>query len=172
VGIDLLRRRSVIVRKNADGELLSKVHIDNDPVAMADAIAAAGPNPDVVLEATFGWYWCADLLTEMGATVHLAHPLSNNWGNRRVKNDEPSAYAGQATIEVPPDFAAALCRDPSAKVMFNNLNASNRYAILYRVTTAKRPDTRRRRIEQFAAMLARGDTIHPQRDTAPRRKHD
>lgn len=55
VGIDLHRRRSVIVRKNADGELISKVHIDNDPVAMADAVAAAGPNPDVVLEATFGW---------------------------------------------------------------------------------------------------------------------
>lgn len=55
VGIDLHRRRSVIVRKNADGELLSKVHIDNDPLAMAEAVAAAGPNPDVVLEATFGW---------------------------------------------------------------------------------------------------------------------
>ena len=91
VGIDLHRRRSVIVRKNADGELISKVHIDNDPVTMADAVAAAGPNPDVVLEATFGWYWCADLLAEIGATVHLAHPLGNNWGNRRVKNDERDA---------------------------------------------------------------------------------
>jgi uncharacterized protein YdeI (YjbR/CyaY-like superfamily) len=56
--------------------------------------------------------------------------------------------------------------------MFDKLSASNRYAILYRVTTAKRPETRRRRIEQFAAMLARGDTIYPQRDIAPRRKHD
>ena len=83
-----------------------------------------------------------------------------------------AAYDGQATIEVPPDLAAALGRDPSAKAMFDKLSASNRYAILYRVTTAKRSDTRRRRIEQFAAMLARGDTIHPQRDTAPRRKHD
>jgi hypothetical protein len=43
VGIDLHRRRSVIVRKNAEGELLSKVHIDNDPVAMAEAVAAGGP---------------------------------------------------------------------------------------------------------------------------------
>jgi uncharacterized protein YdeI (YjbR/CyaY-like superfamily) len=83
-----------------------------------------------------------------------------------------AAYDGQATIEVPPDLAAALGRDPSAKTMFDKLSASNRYAILYRVTTAKRPDTRRRRIEQFVAMLARGDTIHPQKDTAPRRKHD
>jgi hypothetical protein len=55
VGIDLHRRRSVIVRKNAEGELLSKVHIDNDPVTMAEAVAAAGPEPEVVLEATFGW---------------------------------------------------------------------------------------------------------------------
>ena len=91
VGIDLHRRRSVIVRKNAEGELLAKVHIDNDPVTMAEAVAAAGPEPEVVPEATFGWYWAADLLQEMGAHVHLAHPLGNNWGNRRVKNDERDA---------------------------------------------------------------------------------
>ena len=54
VGIDLHRRRSVIVRKSSDGELLSKVHID-DPITMAQAVSAAGPEPDVVLEATFGW---------------------------------------------------------------------------------------------------------------------
>lgn len=91
VGIDLHRRRSVIVRKNADGEVLSKVHIDNDPMALAAAVSAAGPNPEVVLEATFGWYWAADVLADLGATVHLAHPLGNNWGNRRVKNDERDA---------------------------------------------------------------------------------
>jgi transposase len=91
VGIDLHRRRSVIVRKNADGEVLSKVHIDNDPVALATAVSAAGPNPEVVLEATFGWYWAADVLQDLGANVHLAHPLGNNWGNRRVKNDERDA---------------------------------------------------------------------------------
>ena len=91
VGIDLHRRRSVIVRKNSDGEVLSKVHIDNDPVALASAVSAAGPNPEVVLEATFGWYWAADVLADLGANVHLAHPLGNNWGNRRVKNDERDA---------------------------------------------------------------------------------
>jgi transposase len=91
VGIDLHRRRSVIVRKNAEGEVLAKVHIDNDPVALARAVAPAGPEPEVVLEATFGWYWAADVLTELGARVHLAHPLGNNWGNRRVKNDERDA---------------------------------------------------------------------------------
>jgi transposase len=91
VGIDLHRRRSVIVRKNGDGELLSKTHIDNDPIALASAVAAAGPEPEVVVEATFGWYWATDVLTEMGAHVHLAHPLGNDWGKRRVKNDERDA---------------------------------------------------------------------------------
>ena len=91
VGIDLHRCRSVIVRKNADGELLSKTRIVNDPEEMIRAVAAAGPEPEVVLEATFGWYWAADLLAELGAHVHLAHPLGNNWGNRRVKNDERDA---------------------------------------------------------------------------------
>jgi transposase len=91
VGIDLHRRRSVIIRKNAQGELLSKVHIDNDPMALMEAVGAAGPEPEVVIEATFGWYWAAEVLAEMGAHVHLAHPLGNNWGNRRVKNDERDA---------------------------------------------------------------------------------
>jgi transposase len=81
----------VIVRKNADGKLLSKVQIDNSPQALIDAVAAAGPEPEVVIEATFGWYWAVDTLTEMGAHVHLAHPLGNEWGNRRVKNDERDA---------------------------------------------------------------------------------
>jgi hypothetical protein len=55
VGIDLHRRRSVIVRKNAHGEVLAKVHIENSPLALAEAVSAAGPEPEVVLEATFGW---------------------------------------------------------------------------------------------------------------------
>ena len=58
---------------------------------MTAAVAAAGPEPEVVLEATFGWYWAADLLSEMGCRVHLAHPLGNDWGKRRVKNDERDA---------------------------------------------------------------------------------
>ena len=47
--------------------------------------------PEVVLEATYGWYWAADVLAEAGASVHLAHPLGNPWRNRRVKNDERDA---------------------------------------------------------------------------------
>ena len=77
------------------------------------------------------------------------------------------AYAGQATMEVPSDLAAALKATPPAKAMFERLSSANRYSVLYRVTTAKRAETRQRRIEQFVAMLARGETLHPPR--SPRR---
>jgi hypothetical protein len=68
VGIDLDRRRSVIVRMTAAGEVLDTVRIDNDPVALSLAVAEAGPEPEVVLEATYGWYWAADLLERVGGT--------------------------------------------------------------------------------------------------------
>ena len=91
VGIDLHRRRSVIVRRSGDGETISTVRISNDPLVLAAEVSKAGPHPIVVLEATYGWYWAADILAELGAEVHLAHPLGNNWGHRRVKNDERDA---------------------------------------------------------------------------------
>ena len=91
VGLDLHRRRSVIVRRNEGGETLETVRIDNDPVALAAELAKAGEHPEVILEATYGWYWAADVIKECGGTVHLAHPLGNNWGHRRVKNDERDA---------------------------------------------------------------------------------
>ena len=72
------------------------------------------------------------------------------------------AYAGQASIEVPEDLTAALDADPRAKAMFGTLTSANRYAILYRIGNAKKPETRSRRIAQFVEMLARGETIHPQ----------
>ncbi len=88
VGIDLHRRRSVIVRMTEAGEQLSTVRIVNDPVALGLEIAKAGSDPDVVLEATYGWYWAADVLSAAGARVHLAHPLGvKGFAYRRVKND-------------------------------------------------------------------------------------
>lgn len=72
-----------------------------------------------------------------------------------------AAYAGAASIEVPADLATALDAHPAARRMFQNLNSRNRYAVLYRIETAKRAETRSRRIEQFVAMLARGETIYP-----------
>ena len=71
------------------------------------------------------------------------------------------AYESQRAMTVPSDLAAALAANAPALAMFEKLDASNRYAVLYRVTTAKRAETRRRRIELFVAMLARGETIHP-----------
>ena len=91
VGVDLHRRRSVIVRKSPAGELLETVQIDNDPAGLAEVVARSGEAPEVVLEACYGWYWAADVLAETGATVHLADPLGNSWGNRRVKTDERDA---------------------------------------------------------------------------------
>jgi uncharacterized protein YdeI (YjbR/CyaY-like superfamily) len=76
-----------------------------------------------------------------------------------------TAYAGPASVEVPDDFAAALAAEPAAREMFNILSSQNRYAVLYRIHTAKRSDTRQRRIQQFVAMLGRGETIHPQKRT-------
>jgi len=87
VAIDLHRRRSLIVRDNADGEELGVVRIDNDPVALSLALAEAGPNPEVAIEATYGWYWAVDVLQADGANVHLVHPSGLNWEDRRVKND-------------------------------------------------------------------------------------
>lgn len=91
VGIDLHRRRSVIVRRNEAGETLDTVRIDNHPEALAAELSKAGEHPEVIVEATYGWYWAADVIEACGGTVHLAHPLGNNWGNRRLKNDERDA---------------------------------------------------------------------------------
>ena len=76
-----------------------------------------------------------------------------------------AAYAGQASIEVPVDLAAALAAEPTAKAMFDILTSQNRYAVLYRIGAAKRADTRSRRVEQYVAMLAEGKTIYPQKRT-------
>ena len=91
VGIDFHRRRSVIVRVSATGEKLSTTRVANDPLAIAAAVAEAGPNPEVVVEATYGGYGVVDLLQANGARVHLANPQGLNWGQRRVKNDERDA---------------------------------------------------------------------------------
>jgi uncharacterized protein YdeI (YjbR/CyaY-like superfamily) len=72
------------------------------------------------------------------------------------------AYAGQASMEVPDDFTDALTTNPRAQATFQTLTGANRYAILYRIGSAKKIETRARRIEQFVEMLARGETIHPQ----------
>jgi transposase len=89
VGIDLHRRRSVIVTMDEAGTVLSSVRIPNDPVAMSIAVAEAGEGAEVAFEATYGWYWLSDLLQADGHRIHLAHPLAMRGmtANRRVKTD-------------------------------------------------------------------------------------
>ena len=89
VGIDLHRRRSVVVVLNEDGQRVSWSRIDNTPANLAgEIVAVGGPNVEVAMEATWGWYWAADVIAECGATLHLAHPLGiAGYENRRVKND-------------------------------------------------------------------------------------
>lgn len=70
-----------------------------------------------------------------------------------------AAYAGQRSMEVPDDLRAALAASPAAEAFFATISAGNRYAILYRVHDAKRPETRARRIATFVAMLADGKTV-------------
>lgn len=74
-----------------------------------------------------------------------------------------AAYPGQKTIEMPDDLTRALAAEPRARANFELLSSQNRYAVLYRIHTAKRSDTRARRIDQFVAMLVRGETLHPQK---------
>jgi len=92
VGMDLHRRRSVLVRMTEDGRRLGTARITNSPAELRAAIAEAGAAPRVVLEATYGWYWAADVLAAAGSEVHLAHPLGvKAFSYRRVKNDERDA---------------------------------------------------------------------------------
>src|SRR5436305_675086 len=92
VGMDLHRRRSVLVRMTEDGRRLGTAKITNSPEELRAQIARAGQSPKVVLEATYGWYWAADTLAAAGAEVHLAHPLGvKAFSYRRVKNDQRDA---------------------------------------------------------------------------------
>ena len=72
------------------------------------------------------------------------------------------AYGGSASIEVPDDLRDGLAASPRAQAMWDVLTRTNRYAVLYRVHQAKRPETRARRIRHYVEMLARGDTPYPQ----------
>jgi uncharacterized protein YdeI (YjbR/CyaY-like superfamily) len=74
------------------------------------------------------------------------------------------AYDSPRNATVPDDLRAALDAQPAAAEAFAGLDSQNRYAILHRLQNVKRPETRAKRIAEYVAMLARGDTIHPRRD--------
>jgi uncharacterized protein YdeI (YjbR/CyaY-like superfamily) len=71
-----------------------------------------------------------------------------------------AAYESQSKITVPDDFQTALDKNPAAQAFFNQLNSVNRYAILYRITTAKKADTRQKRIDKFITMLNASEKIY------------
>ena len=74
-----------------------------------------------------------------------------------------AAYPGPATTEVPDDLVAAIAADPDAQAMFEVLTSSNRFALVHRLRAVKREETRARKITEFVAMLARGETPYPQK---------
>ncbi|QWT23440.1 YdeI/OmpD-associated family protein [Subtercola sp. PAMC28395] len=74
-----------------------------------------------------------------------------------------AAYEGSKTIEVPDDLRTALDANPAVAEFFARLNSVNRYAILFRIGNVKRPETRARKIGEYVDMLARGETIYPQK---------
>jgi uncharacterized protein YdeI (YjbR/CyaY-like superfamily) len=82
---------------------------------------------------------------------------------RRAQSDGrwDAAYDGQRTAAVPPDLRRELGKHPAASAFFDTLDSRNRYAILYRIQDAKKPETRARRIEKFVTMLEAREKIHP-----------
>ena len=72
-----------------------------------------------------------------------------------------AAYDPASSAAVPPDLQAAFDAHPGAAAFFATLGAQNRYAVLFRIQTARKPETRARKAQEFAAMLARHETVHP-----------
>ena len=102
----------------------------------------------------------AEALIASGA---MKQPGLDEVARARADGRWARAYEGSRTAEVPADLATALARNPRARAFFDALDRVNRYAILWRVQTAKKPETRARRIEQFVALCAAGKTLHPTR---------
>src|SRR5882757_7524796 len=95
-------------------------------------------------------------------------PAGSNEIERAKKDGRwDAAYAPQSTAQVPDDLRAALARNKKAKGFFETLDGTNRYAILYRIHTAKKPETRMARIEKYVTMLIERKTIHPQKPKKP-----
>ncbi len=72
-----------------------------------------------------------------------------------------TAYRGQADLQIPPDLAQALATNHAAAVTFDQLDAANRYAVVFRLNAVKRAATRERKLAEYVDMLARGESLHP-----------
>ena len=80
-----------------------------------------------------------------------------------------AAYAGPATRQAPDDLAAAIAAEPDAQAMFDVLTSANRFALIHRVESMKRAESRARKITEMVEMLARGETLYPQKAGHPGR---
>ena len=91
----------------------------------------------------------------------LMQPAGNSAIERARANGRwQAAYEAQSKATIPPDLQAALDDSPKAAAFFKNLSSQNRYAILFRLQTAKKPETRASRLAKFVSMLERGETLH------------
>jgi transposase len=89
VPIDLHRHRSVVMHMADDGEVLGWTRLANDPETLVAEVRKAGEDPQVAIEATYGWYWAVDALQDAGLDVHLVAPSKvGAFDGRRVKNDQ------------------------------------------------------------------------------------
>ena len=92
---------------------------------------------------------------------YMTYGLCENVEAARQEGRWQRAYDSPATASVPPDLRTALEQRPAAREFFESLNGRNRYAILNRIQTAVKEETRARRILKFVEMLERGETIYP-----------
>jgi uncharacterized protein YdeI (YjbR/CyaY-like superfamily) len=100
----------------------------------------------------------AGRMTDAGRAAVAAAQSDGRWAQ---------AYSAPSEAEVPDDLAAAVAAVPAAQAMFDVLTRTNRYALIHRVTTAKRAETRQRRITQLVEMLARSEAPYPQKAAPP-----
>src|SRR5947209_16354977 len=100
-----------------------------------------------------------------GCSMPAACPRRGGGRSKQPRRTDAgdAAYLSQAKAEAPPDLLEALAANPAAQRMFAEVESANRYAVIYRVQDAKKPETRARRIAQYVEMLARGETIHPRK---------
>ena len=99
-------------------------------------------------------------MTEAGRAVVEAARTDGRWD---------AAYAGPATRRAPDDLAAAIAAEPDAQAMYDVLTSANRFALIHRVENMKRAESRARKIAAMVEMLARGETLHPQKAGHPGR---
>ncbi|HZO62157.1 MAG TPA: YdeI/OmpD-associated family protein [Gaiellaceae bacterium] len=105
-------------------------------------------------------------LAERLAAEGRMHPAgAAEVGRAKADGRWAAAYAGPAGAGVPDDLSRALAKSPGARAMFDILTSRNRFAVIHRITEAKRADTRARRIVRYVSMLERGETPYPQRRT-------